>query len=108
MPFMSYRDLTPKEAQQDLKHDPSLQILDVRTPPEHQSHHLPGAVLIPVQVLQQSLGQLDVNANWLVYCEHGMRSLAACDILAAAGFKKLANLRGGIAQWQSEGLPLQR
>jgi rhodanese-related sulfurtransferase len=103
---MNYRDLDPSDAQRELQADPTLRILDVRTAPEHQSHRLPNAVLIPVQELDRRLAELDKNTNWLVHCEHGRRSLFACEILAQAGFKKLANLRGGLAYWASCGLPL--
>lgn len=105
---MSYRDLDPHQAQAELQADPTLRILDVRTAPEFHSHRLPNATLIPVQELAQRLGELDPTANWLVHCEHGRRSLTACDLLAKAGFLKLANLRGGLAYWAGSGLPLVR
>jgi adenylyltransferase/sulfurtransferase len=103
---MSYRDLEPLDAQRELASDPSLRILDVRTEPEYHSHRLPNATLIPVQELAQRLGELDPKANWLVHCEHGRRSLYACELLAQAGFQQLANLRGGLAYWSGCGLPL--
>lgn len=105
---MSYRDLDPAEAQALLQNDPTLRILDVRTAEEFQSHRLPEALLIPVQELHLRLHELDQETNWLVHCEHGRRSLFACDMLAAAGFKKLTNLRGGLAYWAGCGLPLVR
>jgi rhodanese-related sulfurtransferase len=105
---MNYRDLEPAEAQAELQNDPTLRILDVRTAPEYQSHRLPDATLIPVQELHLRLHELDPQTNWLVHCEHGRRSLFACDMLAAAGFTKLANLRGGLAYWSGCGLPLVR
>lgn len=105
---MYYRDISPEDAQQELAGDATLKLLDVRTAPEHRSYRLRGAALLPVQDLATRLGELDPNANWLVYCEHGWRSLSACQILAQAGFSKLANLRGGIAQWVGKGLPVER
>ena len=103
---MNYRDLDPAAAQQELQTDTTLRLLDVRTAPEHASHRLPNATLIPVQELDRRLAELDKNANWLVHCEHGRRSVFACEILAQAGFKRLANLRGGLAYWAGCGLPL--
>ena len=105
---MAYRDLTPQQAQRELHQDPTLRALDVRTAPEHKRHRLPGAVLVPVQELARRAQELDPAANWLVYCEHGRRSVTACAILAAAGFARLANLRGGMAQWLLDGLPCER
>ena len=103
---MGYRDLDPADAHRELQQDPSLRVLDVRTPREHQSHRLAESVLIPVQELAERLHELDASANWLVHCEHGRRSLVACEILAQAGFAKLTNLRGGLAYWLDCGLPL--
>jgi len=105
---MSFRDLDPEEAQRALAADPTLRLLDVRTEPEHQSHRLPGAVLLPIQELQQRLAELDPDENWLVYCEHGARSVYACEFLAQVGFEKLSNVRGGIAHWIGCGLPVER
>jgi rhodanese-related sulfurtransferase len=105
---MSYRDLDPEAAQQELQRDPTLRLLDVRTEREHTSHRLPRATLVPVQELQARLHELDADANWLVLCEHGRRSVVACHLLGQAGFTKLANLRGGLAYWAGCGLPLER
>jgi rhodanese-related sulfurtransferase len=44
----------------------------------------------------------------LLYCEDGARSLAMTRQLHAAGFTKVFSLRGGLAGWRAEGLPLKR
>lgn len=105
---MNYRDLDPEEAQTELQADPAPRLLDVRTEPENQSHRLPNSVLIPVQELAQRIAELDANENWFIYCEHGRRSLTACDIMTNAGFEKLTNIRGGMAHWAGCGLPYER
>lgn len=105
---MTYRDLDPDDAQQELQDDPELRLLDVRTQPEHDSHRLPNSTLIPVQELHARIDELDADAHWFVYCEHGRRSLYACDMLAQAGFAKLTNIRGGMAYWAGKGLPFER
>lgn len=109
---MNYRDLEPEDAQSELQSQAegadAPRLLDVRTEPENQSHRLPNSVLIPVQELQQRAHELDKDANWFVYCEHGRRSLTACEILNAAGFEKLTNVRGGMAHWAGRGLPYEQ
>lgn len=105
---MPYRDLDPRTAHAELQRDPGIVALDVRTEPEHRSHRLAGALLIPVQELERRLGELDPDADYLVHCEHGMRSLGACELLSHYGFRRLRNLRGGLAGWAGAGLPLQR
>lgn len=108
MTTMPYRELSPKQAQQELQRDPSLKLLDVRTPPEYEDYRLKGCVLLPLQELPRRFRELDANANWLIYCEAGVRSQMACEFLASAGFTKLANLTGGIAHWIDDGLPHER
>ena len=103
---MPYRDLDPETAHRELAADPTLRVLDVRSEEEYASHRLPNATLVPVQDLAQRLEELDAEANWLVHCEHGRRSLYACELLERAGFARLANLRGGLAYWAGCGLPL--
>ncbi len=105
---MIFRDLDPDTAQRELAADPTLRILDVRTPHEYEMHRLPGAVLLPIQEIQQRLHELDPEANWLVHCEHGVRSVMVCEFLAQSGFARLANLRGGLAHWIGRGLPCER
>lgn len=105
---MNYRDLEPEEAQAELQAEPAPRLLDVRTEQENQSHRLPNSVLIPVQELAQRLDELDANENWFIYCEHGRRSIFACEIMANAGFTKLTNVRGGMAHWAGRDLPYER
>ncbi len=103
-----YQDLSPEDAHLVIQEQSELQILDVRTEPEYQSYRLQGSKLIPVQELQQRVEELDPNLAYLVHCEHGMRSVAACEFLASLGFKDLRNLSGGMAQWAASGLPMEQ
>ncbi len=105
---MEHHDLEPTDAQQLLQQDPEIRLLDVRTQPEHQSHRLPGATLVPVQELAQRLGELDPQQRWFVYCEHGVRSVVACQILTSNGFSDVTNIRGGMAHWAGSGLDYEQ
>ena len=44
----------------------------------------------------------------LLVCEDGSRATSLTRTLHAAGFTKVFNLRGGLATWRAEGLPLKR
>jgi len=83
-------------------------ILDVRTPGEFATGHIAGAVLIPVQVLQARIKELDGRQDQplFVYCRSGNRSTVAANILMTAGFEKVVNLRGGMNEWVGMGLPV--
>jgi tellurite methyltransferase len=79
----------------------ALTILDVRTPAEYDRlGHIPGAWLIPVDLVASAPAVLPNDAKpVLVYCEHGVRSVAASRLLAAAGIGQVLNLAGGLAPW---------
>lgn len=102
---MKYRDLAPADAHTEISTDGDLRVLDVRTEPEFASYHIEGAQLLPIQELQSRLAELDPDQRYVIYCEHGMRSLAACEFLAEQGFAGLTNVRGGMAAWVGAGLP---
>lgn len=107
--FTNFESITPKQAQVLLEKDPSLTLLDVRTPEEYAEEHIEGSILIPVQVLPDNLSKLEnaKNSKIIVYCRSGARSVSASRILSDNGFSPL-NVTGGITQWKSDGLSLKR
>lgn len=70
-------------------------LLDVREPEEYQQRHLNGH-LIPLAELSQRLDEIPRDKPIVVHCKSGVRSLNACQLLIAAGFKQVKNLSGGI------------
>jgi rhodanese-related sulfurtransferase len=100
----NFDSITPTQAQELLKEGDNVVVLDVRTPDEFTQGHIQDAVLMPVQLLEQNLAELDESKNKkiLVYCASGMRSVAASRILSENGFTAI-NLKGGIGQWKSDG-----
>lgn len=105
----SYKALTAKEADNFIKERNPL-ILDVRTPQEYKSGHIKNSKLIPVQVLQSQLNELDIYKNGpvLIYCATGNRSTVASKILIDSGFKEILNLRRGIVDWHKKKYPISR
>lgn len=87
--------LTGEELQKKLLTNPSLQLLDVRTPDEYQEAHLPRARLIPVDELRDHLQELDLTKETVVYCRVGLRGYLAARILLQHGFTNVFNLTGG-------------
>jgi tellurite methyltransferase len=75
--------------------------LDVRTPGEYeQLGHIPEAWLLPVDLVASAPAVLpDDGRPILVYCEHGVRSVAAARLLVEAGVTNVLNLAGGLAPW---------
>lgn len=84
-------------------------VLDVRTQWEYEAGHVPGAVHIPHTRLAARLS--DVRAGTedgiVVYCEQGPRATRAESILEDAGFTGVRTLEGHMANWRSEGYPME-
>ncbi|MFG3116612.1 rhodanese-like domain-containing protein [Streptomyces sp. NPDC048197] len=82
-----------------------LTVIDVRTPGEYASGHLPGAHNIPLDHLDRALPVLKTAADrgaLLVVCASGTRSAAACMRLSAHGISA-ATLSGGTTAWTQLG-----
>ncbi|MFZ5440125.1 MAG: rhodanese-like domain-containing protein [Myxococcota bacterium] len=63
-------------------------LLDVRTPAEFVSGHVPSALNIPVQELPQRIREVGPTTRpVVVYCRSGGRSAAATQILKQAGYQ---------------------
>ena len=69
-------------------------LLDVRTPQEFASGHIPGAVNIPVDDLRSRLGELPHDRKIAAYCQVGQRGYLATRILLHAGLSAV-NVGGG-------------
>jgi tellurite methyltransferase len=95
-----FRTIDHSEAQR-LIESGEVTVLDVRTPAEYaQLGHIPNAWLIPVDLAAAAPAVLPNNRQpVLVYCEHGVRSVAASRLLAEAGIPDVLNLAGGMATW---------
>ncbi|MGH3309002.1 MAG: rhodanese-like domain-containing protein [Streptomyces sp.] len=87
-----------------------LTVVDVRTPGEYGSGHIPGGVNIPLDRLGDALPALRSAAgrgDLAVVCASGARSRSACEQLAAAGVPAVS-LDGGTAAWREGGHALDR
>ncbi|MGQ4383503.1 rhodanese-like domain-containing protein [Streptomyces sp. SAS_270] len=82
-----------------------LTVIDVRTPAEYASGHLPGALNIPLDHVRRALPEIRHAAgrgDVLVVCASGVRSENACKLLARQGVTT-ATLAGGTGAWAAEG-----
>jgi phage shock protein E len=79
--------------------DGGARLVDVRTPAEFAAGHIPGAVNIPLQELEQRLGEFEPkHAPIVVYCRSGNRSSSAARTLKAAGYAAVHDL-GAMSRW---------
>ena len=84
---------------------PGTVVLDVRTPAEFASGHLPAAKNVDFEGkdFATRISALDKNATYALYCRSGNRSGKAMEQMAAAGFTHVYDLAGGIGAWQNMG-----
>ena len=128
---MPINQVEPPHAHEILKSNPDAIYLDVRTEPEFAQGHPEGAINAPV-VFIKGPGQMELNGEFVevvsktlphgkklvVGCLAGGRSQRACELLEAAGYTDLTNVRGGfggardasghvvVAGWRDAGLPV--
>ena len=74
-------------------------LLDVRTPEEYRSGHIPGSKNIPLQTIDR-VGSVAENKDTAlyVYCQSGARSRQAAGVLKQMGYTNVNNI-GGIAAY---------
>ncbi|MEU2440007.1 rhodanese-like domain-containing protein [Streptomyces rubradiris] len=87
-----------------------LTVIDVRTPGEYASGHLPGALNIPLDHIRRALPELRHAAgreDVLLVCASGARSENARKLLAEQGIPA-AGLAGGTNGWAARGYDLHR
>jgi len=74
-------------------------IVDVREEHEYAASHLPGAVLVPVDQLNQGLAGVAPDAEVAVICRSARRSDYACQILSQNGWTNVKNVVPGMSAW---------
>jgi len=87
----------------------TVRLLDVRTPGEYGTAHIPGSYNVPVDVLAEhaaEIGALDMPV--VLICQSGQRATRADAVLRASGMRQLRILDGGMRAWLGAGLAVNR
>lgn len=85
--------------------DGTVVLLDVRSDDDFAQDHLPGAINIPLEQLEQRIGELSGNADIVAYCKgpYCVLTTEAVNLLRARGRHARA-LAGGVSEWRAAGL----
>lgn len=99
-PPASFVSISQEEAKTLMDTQTGYIILDVRRQDEFDQGHIPGAVLLPNEVIaeQAERALTDKNQLILVYCRSGNRSKQASQVLADLGYTNVKEF-GGILDW---------
>jgi rhodanese-related sulfurtransferase len=88
----------------------SLRILDVRTPGEFETAHIPGAYNVPLDLLREHRAELRTHLDdqIVLVCRSGARATQAGQTLAEVGLPNVKILDGGMLGWQHTDAPINR
>jgi hydroxyacylglutathione hydrolase len=99
------RVTAPMVAEELSSADPPL-LLDIRNPREWAVKHIAGSVNIPLNHLQERIGEIPRDRGIAVHCAGGYRSSIAASILHQYGITHLIEMAGGLAAWEAAKLPV--
>jgi rhodanese-related sulfurtransferase len=87
-----------------------VRLLDVRTPAEFESVHIPGAYNVPLGTLAEHGEELrrHVDGPVVLVCRSGSRARQAEEALREIGMTQLHVLDGGMEAWERAGFPVRR
>jgi rhodanese-related sulfurtransferase len=90
--------------------DSQLLVLDVRSAAEFDEGHIPGAINIPFDAIDDRIAELGPSGqrDVVVYCRSGRRSAIALTTLKEAGFSRLFHLEGDYLRWSEEARTIVR
>ncbi len=93
--------VTPLAVAEELEKGDSPLVLDIRSPTEWTGKHIDGSVNIPLNQLQERIGELPRDRRIAVHCAGGYRSSIAASILHRHGLTQLVEMAGGLAAWEA-------
>lgn len=87
-----------------------VRLIDVRTPAEFETVHIPGAYNVPLDLLSEHRTELRTHLDdqVVLVCRSGARATRAGNDLASAGLPQLRVLEGGMVAWEATGAPVNR
>ena len=74
-------------------------LLDVREPWEFERCRIAGSQLLPMREIPARKEEIEPEAEVVVICHHGSRSMQVAMFLERNGFARVHNLAGGVDAW---------
>ena len=98
------REVTPQEV--EALPPGAATVVDVREASEWEQGHLPGAAHVSKSYIEQQIEAVapDRDAQVILYCAGGVRSLFAAQTLNEMGYTNVASMSGGFQAWKGAGL----
>ncbi|MDH3561012.1 MAG: rhodanese-like domain-containing protein [Gammaproteobacteria bacterium] len=100
--------LTPAELQAKLDTEAPPLLVDLRSPAEFGIAHIPGAINIPSEELEERLDEFRHDNGVLIYCINGSRTLRAEPVLLANDIENVYHLEGSFQGWLKDKRPFEK
>lgn len=99
--LMTIQEMTVTELERRIEQQGSLFLLDVREPNEVAVCSIANATHIAMNLVPIYLDQIPDEVDIIIYCHHGVRSLAVAHYLIENGFdsERVYSVAGGIDAW---------
>ncbi|HTV07119.1 MAG TPA: MBL fold metallo-hydrolase [Acidobacteriaceae bacterium] len=81
-------------------------VVDVRAPREWAEKHIEGSVNLPLNHLQERMGEVPRGRRIAIHCAGGYRSSIAASLLRREGVTDVEEVAGGLAAWEAAQLPV--
>jgi rhodanese-related sulfurtransferase len=92
-----------------LERQESLFVVDLRTPAEFATGHIPGAMSVPLATFEDRLREIPRTRRVLLYCHCPIETIAgAYELLFRLGYRNHAVLADGFSGWAARGHPIAR
>ncbi|MCM3651434.1 rhodanese-like domain-containing protein [Metabacillus litoralis] len=95
------KEMTAKEVEFLVNEGKALNIIDVREVDEIAAGKIPGAVNIPLGLVEFRMHELDKSKEYIMVCRSGGRSGRATQFLESQGYNVI-NMQGGMLSWEGK------
>lgn len=92
------KTMTAQEVQEYMNNNKAVSIIDVRETEEVKAGKIPGALNIPLGLIEFRLQDIDKSQEHIMVCRSGSRSGMATNILTGRGYNVI-NMDGGMMAW---------
>jgi len=105
MPMEQLEQMTVHDLHDQQEKRSRMTILDVRSPEEWNSGHIPGAEHHYLAEMRDRITGLDKADRYVTYCASGYRASIASSLMQARGFQNVVNVPGSWDAWKAAGYP---
>lgn len=95
------KEMTAKEVEFLIEKARAINIIDVREIDEVAEGIIPGAVNIPLGLIEFRMNELDKSKKYIIVCRSGGRSGRAAKFLDSQGYNVI-NMQGGMLAWEGK------